>query len=73
MWILIVLQLTAGSATAHNSFPIVYSGVTMQQFESKETCEQAKNVIKKMNGKRNDGDSVYTIRSGILEMSCVQN
>jgi hypothetical protein len=64
MWILIILQITAGSATSHSSYPITYSGVTMQEFSSKATCIKAKNTILKM-AKLSDS------QSGILSAECV--
>ncbi len=72
MWILIVIQLMAGSATAKNSMPIVYSGVQMQEFSSQESCNVAKNTILKMNQNRNAGEHVMNINSGVLEMKCIQ-
>lgn len=62
----------AGSATAKNSMPIVYSGVQMQEFSSPESCNVAKNTILKMNQNRNAGEHAMNINSGILEMKCVQ-
>jgi len=72
MWILIILQLVAGSATAKNSMPIVYSGVVMQEFATKDSCEQAKITIDKMNLNRNGGEHLMKINNGILELQCVK-
>ncbi len=72
MWVLIVMQLVAGSATAKNSFPIVYSGVEMQEFASQETCNAAKASIQKMMEKRNDGGYAFTINNGVLGLECVK-
>jgi uncharacterized protein YegP (UPF0339 family) len=71
MWILIALQLMAGSGTAKNSYPVAFSGVTMQEFSSKDSCEQAIKTIKKMNERRNGGEQAFEIRNGIIELQCV--
>jgi hypothetical protein len=72
MWILIVLQLVAGSATAKNSMPIVYSGVVMQEFATKNSCEHAKITIALMNLNKNDGEHLMKIHNGILKLECVK-
>lgn len=72
MWILIVLSIAAGAGTAKNSFPITYTGVTLQEFESKESCEAAKITISAMNKKRNDGEHIQNIQNGVLDMQCVK-
>ena len=71
MWILLVIQLVAGSATAKNTTPIVYSGLESQEFTSKKNCEDAKKAILKMNDQRNDGEHTMQIRNGILSVECV--
>lgn len=70
MWVLIVLQLMSGSATAKNSMPITYSGVVMQEFSSQDSCEQAAKVIE--NFKTQSADTAVTYRNGILATQCVK-
>lgn len=73
MWILLVLQLTAGSATSHNSMPITFTGVSMQEFSSLDTCEAAKKTIDEMSTRRNNTEKhTYPLRDGIIEMKCVK-
>ena len=73
MWILIVMQLTAGSATAHNSFPIVYSGVAMQEFSSSASCKAAKRAIQRLDQRRGESaGQMLSIRPGIVTMECVR-
>jgi hypothetical protein len=72
MWVLIVLQLMGGGATSHNSLPITYTNVTMQEFSSQESCESAKNAITVMNAKRNDGANMMNIRDGMIQLKCVK-
>lgn len=72
MWVLIVLQLMGGGSTSHNSFPVTYTNVTMQEFSSQESCESAKNTIVAMNAKRNDGANTMTIRDGMIQLKCVK-
>lgn len=72
MWVLIALQLMAGSGTARNSFPIVFSGITTSEFSTKESCEEAKNTINMMNSMRNrNSELAFEIRNGIIELKCV--
>lgn len=67
MWILIVLQIMAGSATAKNTLPITYSGVVMQEFSSKDSCLNAKNTIEKMSS-----ESADSARQGLLSIQCIE-
>lgn len=67
MWILVVLQIMAGSATTKNTLPITYSGVVMQEFSSKESCRNAKKTIEKMSS-----DSSDSARQGLLSIQCIE-
>ena len=67
MWILIVLQIMAGSATAKSSLPVTYSGVVMQEFSSKESCLNAKKTIEKMSSESTD-----SARQGLLSLQCIE-
>lgn len=70
MWVLIVLQLMSGSATARNSMPINYSGVVMQEFSSQTSCEQAARVVRQLGN--HGGDGSVDFRNGIIAAQCVQ-
>ena len=70
MWVLIVLQLMSGSATAKNSLPIAYSGVVMQEFSSQESCENAAKAIKDLKSKA--GNFEMSFRNGIVDTQCVK-
>lgn len=70
MWVLIVLQLMSGSATAKNSMPITYSGVIMQEFSSQESCEQAAEVIERL--KTHSEETSLAYRNGIISSQCVK-
>lgn len=72
MWVLIVLQLMSAGATSRNSMPIAYSGVVMQEFSSKETCEAAKETISHMNAARNNQNFDFNVRDGIVSFKCVK-
>ena len=70
MWILIVLQLTAASATARSSLPTLYSGVAFQEFSSQESCERARSLLFKGDLSANAALDLANVRSGILSASC---
>lgn len=72
MWILIVLQLVAGSATSKNSLPIIYSGVTMQEFSSQDSCERAIKEIKSLSIQAGKESELLSVRDGILSMRCIK-
>jgi hypothetical protein len=70
MWILVVLQIMSGSATAKSSLPINYSGVVMQEFKSKESCERAAKLLAEMAKISGAGDVAY--RNGIISAQCIE-
>jgi hypothetical protein len=67
MWVLVVLQIMAGSATAKNSLPITYSGVVMQEYSTKESCLNAKKMIENMSSQKSDSS-----RNGLLSLECIE-
>jgi hypothetical protein len=69
MWILIVLQLASGSATAKNSLPINYSGVVMQEFSSQESCQHAAKTIEVLASQSTETRLGY--RNGIISTQCI--
>lgn len=71
MWALIVMSIMAGSATAKNSMPIVYSGVQITTgFESKKSCEDFKAYILEANKNRNSGAQTVNVQDGIISVEC---
>lgn len=70
MWILIVIQLTAASATARSAMPTLYSGVTFQEFTSRESCENVRALLDKPNVGATSTMALDNVRSGILSTSC---
>lgn len=70
MWVLIVFQVMAGSSTASSSLPINYSGVVMQEFQSRETCEKAAALVQSFKTKASGAELTY--RNGIISAQCVQ-
>lgn len=70
MWILIVIQLTAASATARSAMPTFYSGVTFQEFASRESCEKARALLEKPALHASAEAALDNVRSGILSTSC---
>lgn len=70
MWILIVIQLTAASATARSAVPTLYSGVAFQEFTSQESCEKARVLIEKVAVSAGPAAGLNNVRSGILTASC---
>ena len=67
MWVLVVLQIVAGSATVKSSLPITYTGVVMQEFSTKESCLNAKLVIDRLNQSASGAT-----RNGILAHECIE-
>ncbi len=70
MWILIVIQLTAASATARSAMPTLYSGVTFQEFSTKESCEKVRALLGKPDISTLHTADLDNVRSGILSTSC---
>lgn len=71
MWILIVIQLTAASATARSALPALYSGATFQEFASQESCEKARSLLAKPATLAGATSSLDQVRSGILSTTCL--
>lgn len=74
MWVLIVLQIMSGAGIQDSYHPVVYSGVVMQEFASKDSCEAAKKTIQSLDADRNNTnkDMKVEIRDGIASMECVK-
>lgn len=72
MWVLVVIQLMAGSATGRSSLPSLHSGVAMQEFSSHETCEQAVKEIRTLSAKTNQESQYLTVHDGIISMRCIK-
>jgi uncharacterized protein involved in type VI secretion and phage assembly len=71
MWVLLVIQLTAASATARSSMPTLYSGVAFQEFSSKESCERARALISQTAAQVADNAAPDKIHNGVLSTSCL--
>lgn len=72
MWILIVLQLVAAAPTPGSYQPLLYNGVTMQEFVSKESCENAAAKIKQIDDQKFYGNRRTDVSSGVLALECVK-
>ena len=72
MWVVIVLQIFSSAPLQGSYQPIVYDGVVMQEFSSKESCENAAKKVSELDDRRNQGDKKFEIRSGIIAMECVK-
>lgn len=70
MWILIVIQITAVSATARSAMPNFYSGVTFQEFATKESCEKARALLDNTTLYADAAAELGNVRRGILSTSC---
>ncbi len=72
MWILLVIQLTAASATARSAIPTLYSGVAFQEFTSLESCEKARVHLIRSSALVPEGVALDNVRSGVLSATCLQ-
>lgn len=70
MWILVMMMLAAGPNTKHTGSLNYQTDYKFQEFDSKKSCEDMISFIKSMDKKRNDGDMIENIKSGILDMEC---